>query len=290
MCPATVPLGAAHRPDGLQRHPGERGPRDRGPAGGPAALPPEQAVTRLPLPCPLGGAGGWGARSRLCKVDRASLDRPAAAPAQARWDEEQDQAAVPSPRWPLSHGAEHGPFGLRIHNTLPMSCSPSQVTGLLGIFNKELVGHLSSLWGGWAARESDGKAPMIPDCTSRGSPGTGPRLGPPWSWWVGCAGALAPHTQVPELTPAKHILTHHLQGNRQPTGLTCNSSREHKSPKAQSGLEHMMTQGAHHRHAGQCRCQRSAWASALRPLSPHRCSSGGHPEPQPPLLSLLPSR
>ncbi|XP_074172394.1 alanine--glyoxylate aminotransferase isoform X1 [Rhinolophus sinicus] len=45
---ALLGEGAADWPPGLQCHPGECGPSDRGPAAGPAALPPEQAVTWPP--------------------------------------------------------------------------------------------------------------------------------------------------------------------------------------------------------------------------------------------------
>lgn len=52
-----VPPGAAHRPPGLQRHPRERGPGDRGPEGGPPALPSAQDVT-APRPHHLRGRAG----------------------------------------------------------------------------------------------------------------------------------------------------------------------------------------------------------------------------------------
>ena len=55
--PSPTPAGASHRPAGLQRHPGERGPSDPGPTGGSAALLPKQAVTWLPVSRPPGGAG-----------------------------------------------------------------------------------------------------------------------------------------------------------------------------------------------------------------------------------------
>lgn len=204
------PTGAAHRAPGLQRHPGERGPRGRGPEGGAAALPPEPAVTRPPGQALLGALGA--------------------------------QMGSASPRglsswWDFLETA----LGAQDPQSSPMTCSP-QAPGLPGIFNKEQVaGRRSSVcvWLGCGrARQQGSSAPTTrglwelpplrcspgpadgacraPDPASRGThsprPGCGPSpvdgagedlsLATPWGRSLFPSSAGPPLTPIPQLCPS----------------------------------------------------------------------------------------